>query len=1154
MSFVHLHTHTQYSLLDGANKIKDLIPHVAKAGMPAVAMTDHGNMFGAVDFYQACEAGGVQPIIGCEVYVAPRSRFDKSQARSEDPETGGNYHLVLLARNEIGYRNLCRMVTQAYTEGFYYKPRIDRELLELYNEGIFCLSGCLGSEVNQAIQRGDTGRAREVAKEFAQIFDKDRYYVEVQDNHMPEQELSNRELFSLARDLGLPLIATNDCHYLQPGDAHAHDALLCIQTGRTLSDPDRFKFPTDQLFVKTPEEMIGAFPEFPEAISNTVDLAQRCDFKMSFGQYEFPDFELDDNDTLEAALEREAAEGLERRLKRIRETAKNWDESELKDYQDRLRVELDIIKSMGFSGYFLIVSDFILWAKRRGIPVGPGRGSAAGSLVAYAMEITDLDPIPLGLLFERFLNPERISMPDIDVDFCYERRDEVIQYVREKYGEDRVAQIITFGTLKGKAALKDVGRVLEFTYGETDKLAKLYPAARQGKDFNLEQALQMEPKLREIAQTGDREKQLFDYASKLEGLMRHSSKHAAGLVIGSRPLVESLPLCVDKGNLITQFSGGDVEAVGLIKFDFLGLKNLTLIADIVRRIKETRGVELDVAALPLEDAKSYKVFSEGRTVGVFQMESSGMSELVQRLKPTTFEEITAINALYRPGPLDSGMTDNFVDRKHGREAVAYPHPKLEPILKETYGIMVYQEQVMQAAQILAGYSLGDADNLRRAMGKKKVEVMAKERERFLKGCDANGIEARNAGEIFDQMETFAGYGFNKSHAAAYALISFQTAYLKAHYPEEFIAGLLTLEMGDSDKTHKNIAEARAQKIPVLPPDINESREDFTVVAGGKIRFGLGAVKGLGSKAIEAILHHRDEDGAFAGLDDLVVRVQSAPVNRKALDSLVKCGAFDFSGIERSSMAASLESVLRWAGVAASHANQHNLFSGTGGGEPEKFRFERDSEWPEAEKLRQEKETLGFFITGHPLDRYKRQLTKLTTARTLDLRQMPSQQKVTLAGVVQGLRPKNTRKGDRYASFYFEDLHGHVEVIAWPDTYRKHEELLLVGDPLCLNGRLDVTEERCQVIAESLIRLDDARSRAVREVQIRVREAEITAADVQALKRTLEMHSGEIPAYLHVIRDRFETRIALESFPVATTDKLLAALGERFRKAEVKFVS
>lgn len=1154
MSFVHLHTHTQYSLLDGANKITDLIPHVAAAGMPALAMTDHGNMFGAVDFYQACESGGIQPIIGCEVYVAPRSRFDKSQARSEDPETGGNYHLILLAQNEIGYRNLCRLVTQAYTEGYYYKPRIDRELLTEFNEGLFCLSGCLGSEVNQAIQRGDIARAREVASEFAKIFDKDRYYVEVQDNHMKEQEFSNRELFSLAKHLGLPLIATNDCHYLKPEDAEAHEALLCIQTGRTLSDPNRFKFPTDQLFVKSPEEMKAAFPEFPEAISNTVDLASRCDFKMSFGQYEFPDYELDDGDTLEAALERESRAGLEKRLATARKLDKNWDESRVAEYEERLATELKVIISMGFAGYFLIVSDFILWAKRRGIPVGPGRGSAAGSLVAWVMEITDIDPIPLGLLFERFLNPERISMPDIDVDFCYERRDEVIQYVRDKYGDDRVAQIITFGTLKGKAALKDVGRVLEFTYGETDKMAKLYPAARQGKDFALEQALEMEPKLNEIATAGDRERQLFAYATKLEGLMRHSSKHAAGVVIGSRPLVESLPLCVDKGNLITQFSGGDVEAVGLIKFDFLGLKNLTLIADVVRRIKETRGVEVDVSALPLDDPKAYQIFSRGETVGIFQMESSGMSELVQRLKPTTFEEITAINALYRPGPLDSGMTDNFVDRKHGREDVSYPHPKLEGILKETYGIMVYQEQVMQAAQILAGYSLGDADNLRRAMGKKKKEVMAKERARFLEGCRANEIPEEQAGTIFDQMETFAGYGFNKSHAAAYALVSFQTAWLKAHYPEEFIAGLMTLEMGDSDKTHKNIAEARSRKIEVLPPDINESREDFTVVGGRKIRFGLGAVKGLGGKAIEAILEERTEDGSYTGLDELVTRVRNSAVNKKALESLVKCGAFDGSGIERSTMVQALDDVLRWAQVAASNVNQHNLFSSGSGGEPERFRYDRSPEWADDEKLRQEKETLGFFITGHPLDRYKRQLSKLTTARTMDLRQMPNQHKVTLAGVIQGLRPKNTRKGDRYASFYFEDLHGHVEVIAWPDTYRKHEQLLFDGDPLCLAGRLDVSEERCQVIAEKLVKLDDARARSVREVQIRISEGDISEGEMRHLARTLERHRGEIPAYLHVIRDRFETRIALETYPVASTNDLVVALGERFDKAEVKFVS
>jgi DNA polymerase-3 subunit alpha len=1154
MSFVHLHLHTQYSLLDGANKIKELLPLAAKLGMPAMAMTDHGNMFGAVDFFQAAEANGVQPIIGCEVYVAPRSRFDKTQARADDPEAGGNYHLILLAKDETGYRNLCRLVSAGYQEGFYYKPRIDKELLGELNAGLFCLSGCLASEVNQAIQRGDIARAREVASEFATIFDGDRYYVEVQDNHLAEQEVSNRELVSLARHLGLPLIATNDCHYLAPEDAEAHEALLCIQTGKKLSDPDRWKFGTDQLFVKSPEQMRAAFAAFPEAIDNTVGLAQRCDFRMSLGRYEFPKFQVEAGQTLSEQLRRDATAGLAARLAAARAADGSPEVIDPAPYEERLGIELEVIEKMGFPGYFLIVADFISWAKEQGIPVGPGRGSAAGSVVAWALRITDLDPIRHGLLFERFLNPERKSMPDIDVDFCFERRDEVIQYVRSKYGEDHVAQIITFGTLKGKAALKDVGRALDFTFGDTDKLAKLYPAPRQGKDFTLTQALEMEPKLREARDRGDREKQLFDYSLKLEGLMRHHSKHAAGIVIGSRPLVESVPLCVDReGSVLTQFSGTDIEKIGLIKFDFLGLKNLTLIQNVVRRVKQGRGSDLDVGALPLADKKTYRLLARGETVGVFQMESSGMRELVTRLKPTCFEDITAINALYRPGPLDSGMVEHFIERKHGREEITYLHPRLEPILRETYGILVYQEQVMQAAQVLAGYSLGDADNLRRAMGKKKKEEMARERQRFIEGAGRNGIAEKLAGDIFDQMETFANYGFNKSHAAAYALISFQTAYLKAHYPEEFVASLMTLEMDDADKTHKNIAEARDRKIPVLPPDVNESRDDFTVV-DGKIRFGLGAIKGVGSKASEAIIAEREASGPYLGLDDLVRRVRSSHVNRRVLESLVKCGGFDAAGVSRAALLEGLESVMRWATVLAETADQHTLFGAIRGGGPERYPFPPKSAWSEEELLAAEKETLGFFITAHPLDRFRRHLAKLVTCRSVDLKELPSQQKVTIAGVVQGLKLKNNKKGDRYATFFLEDRDGIVEVIAWPDSYRKFESLLGGNDPLCLSGRLDVSEERCQIIADDIVRLEDARVRSIREVQILIRAKEFSRQDMERLGQILARHPGPCPTYLHVVRERYETRISLEKHMVAATHELVAALAERVASAEARFVS
>ncbi len=1167
MSFVHLHLHTQYSLLDGANKIKPLMSRVAELGMPAVAMTDHGNMFGAVDFYQKASDAGVQPIVGCEVYVAPKSRFEKASARADDPEAGGNYHLILLAQNERGYRNLCRLVSAGYQEGFYYKPRIDKELLRELNEGLFCLSGCLASEVNQAIARGDTRRAREVAAEFAQIFSGDRYYVELQDNHLPEQVAANRELVALGRELGLPLIATNDCHYLEPGDAEAHEALLCIQTGKTLSDPKRWRFGTDQLFVKSPEEMRAAFAEFPEAIANTVDVARRCDFKMSFGQYQFPEFGVAEGESLEGVLERDAREGLDRRLAGQRERDRSWRDERRGEYVARLETELGVVNRMGFAGYFLIVADFINWAKREGIPVGPGRGSAAGSVIAWALQITDLDPLRYGLLFERFLNPERKSMPDIDVDFCFERRDEVIDYVRRRYGADRVAQIITFGTLKGKAALKDVGRVLDFTFADTDRLAKLYPAARQGKDYPLEKALEMEPKLREARDRGEREGKLFDYALKLEGLMRHASKHAAGVVVSARPLVETVPLCVDKeGCVLTQFSGTDIEKVGLIKFDFLGLKNLTLIQNVVRRVREGRGVELDVSALPLDDKKTYRLLGRGETVGVFQLESGGMRDLVARLKPSCFEDIVAINALYRPGPLEQGMVENYIQRKHGREAVSYMHPRLEPILNETYGIMVYQEQVMQAAQALSGYSLGDADNLRRAMGKKKPEEMARERSRFVEGAVRNGLSERLAGDIFEQIEKFAGYGFNKSHAAAYALVSFQTAYLKAHYPEEFIAALMTLEMDDADRTHKNIAEARERKIPVLPPDVNESREDFTVVAGAegrKIRFGLGGVKGVGAKAIEAILESRDRDGPFLGLDDLVRRIRSAHVNRRVTESLVKCGAFDSTGQDRATLLAGLDDVLRWAARMATEIDQHSLFGG-GSGQPERFAFGQASTWSQQEMLAAEKEILGFFITGHPLDRFARQIDRIVTCRSHELRSLPSQQKVTVAGVVQGLRLKNSKKGDRYATFFLEDRHGIVEVIAWPDTFRKHEALIAGGDPVCLSGKLEVSEERCQIVADELIRLEDARARAIREVQIHIDARGISHEDrdkldearenLRRLVQTLARFPGSCPAYVHVIREDFEARIPVAGRGVSASHELIAALAEGVAAAEARFIS
>src|SRR5262252_9794159 len=726
MSFVHLHLHTQFSLLDGANKIKELVPRVHGFGMRACAITDHGNMFGAVQFYQECLRAGVQPILGCEMYVAPQSRFDKV-GRIDDYEAGGNYHLILLAMNREGYRHLCQLVSAGYRDGFHYKPRVDKELLTELNGGLIALSGCLRGEVAHSLMTGQKDRARDAAREFATIFD-GRYYIEIQDNHLEAQEEVNRELLAMANRLGLPLVATNDCHYLRPEDAAAHEALLCIQTGKTFSDEKRWKFETDQLYVKDGDTMAQAFAHVPEAVANTLEIARRCDLELK-QQWRFPVYRVADDATLEGTLAAQARRGLDDRLNARRMLGDAPADEQA--YEERLGSELGIINEMGFAGYFLIVADFITWAKERGIPVGPGRGSAAGSVVAWALRITELDPIEHGLLFERFLNPERRSMPDIDVDFCFVRRDEVIRYVKERYGEDRVAQIVTFGTLKGKAAIKDVGRVLDFTFAETDRIAKLYPEPKQGKDFPLAQALEMEPRLRELRDSGEREGRLFDLALRLEGLLRHASKHAAGIVISDRPLTEDVPLFVDKdGAVVTQYTFTDVESIGLIKFDFLGLKTLTLVEGIVRRIREGRGVDVPVDRLPLDDAPTYKLLAAADTIGVFQLESGGLRRLLTQLKPSCFADLVAILALYRPGPLDAKledgrtMVDVFIQRKHGKEPIRYLHPALEPILRDTYGVIVYQEQVMQIAQALGGHSLGDADNLRRAMGKKKKEVMA----------------------------------------------------------------------------------------------------------------------------------------------------------------------------------------------------------------------------------------------------------------------------------------------------------------------------------------------------------------------------------------------------------------------------------------------
>jgi DNA polymerase-3 subunit alpha len=1157
MSFVHLHLHTQYSLLDGANKIKELIPRVRAAGMPACAITDHGNMFGAVQFHTEALKHGIKPIIGCEMYVAPRSRFDK-EGRIDDYEAGGNYHLILLAMNRDGYRNLCRLVTAGYQEGFHYKPRVDKDLLAELNGGIIALSGCLRGEIAHNLLQGQRARAVAAAEQLARIFD-ERFYLEIQDNRLAKQHQVNAELVDLAQRLGLPLVGTNDCHYLSCEDAAAHEALLCIQTGKTFADERRWKFETDQLFVKTPGQMAEAFARIPGAVDNTLDIARRCEF--AFEQaWQFPVYAVSGTETLDEALARAARQGLTERLNARRVLGATPPDEAI--YEARLAYELGVITKREFAGYFLIVADFINWAKDRGIPVGPGRGSAAGSVVAWSLRITDLDPIEHGLLFERFLNPERRSMPDIDVDFCFVRRDEVIRYVREKYGAERVAQIITFGTLKGKQVIKDVGRVLGFTFAETDRITKLYPEPKQGRDFPLAKALELEPRLVEIQQSGERERRLFDLALRLEGLLRNASKHAAGIVISPRPLTEDVPLWIDKdGAVVTQYVYTDVEAIGLIKFDFLGLKNLTLIENVVRVIDESRGIRIQLERIPTDDEPTYRILQDADTVGVFQAESGGMRRMLAQLRPSCFADIVAALALYRPGPLDSGMAEQFIKRKHGKEPIRYLHPALEPILRDTHGVIVYQEQVMQIAQALAGYTLGDADNLRRAMGKKKLDEMALERERFLRGvAEQRTADARLAAEIFDQMETFAAYGFNKSHSAAYAVITYQTAFLKAHYRTEFMAGLLSLEAGDADNTFKNIAECREHGIAILQPDVNESRENFTV-AGDAIRFGFGAVKGIGSKAIEAIIAARRDGGPFTSLHDFCLRVRGTMVNRKVLESLVACGAFDQLERNRARLWHGLDDALRWAAARVDEAAspQLGLFGGAGGGShhdrpPDLPAMEP---WRSEEELRHEREAIGFFITGHPLDRYLRDLRKFTNVTVGSLRtkgatlpgtaERPgreSRPRVRIGGVINSIRLRNSKRGERYATFTLEDKEGTVEVIAWPDTYRRHEQTIAAGEAVVVSGGLDLSPERCQIIADELMPLATARAEAIRQIHVQVPLVRVGREGLEQLRDVFLAHPGPCEAFIHLLRpeDDSETIIALpEGTRVAATDAVVEAV-------------
>ncbi|MEK7812735.1 MAG: DNA polymerase III subunit alpha, partial [Candidatus Desantisbacteria bacterium] len=901
--FVHLHTHSEYSLLDGAAKVEALLERAHKLKMPALAITDHGNMFGAIEFYKYAYKIGVKPIIGCELYIAPSSRFDKNAQQGAIT----NYHGVCLVKNEEGYKNLMKLVSIGYTEGFYYKPRVDKEVLSQYSKGLIFLSGCIKGEIASLILHGQDQSARDVAREFQKMFGEENFYLELHSHGLREEAIANQHLLGISIDLGIPLVAANDIHYLLKEDAAAHDVLLCIQTNKHVADTDRLRFSSNEFYLKTYEEMHELFAQFPDALSNTIEIAKRCNLELEFGHIHIPHYHTPEDIPLDNYLKKLCMERLEERYPEIA----NIDEltphsSREDDILNRLNHEIQVISQMRYSGYFLIVWDLINYAKQKGIPVGPGRGSAAGSIVSYLLGITDIDPIRYNLLFERFLNPERVSMPDIDIDFCYERRDEVIEYVTSKYGKDMVAQIITFGSMLAKGVIRDVGRALDIPYGEVDKIAKLIPAELQ---ITLTESIKRVPELAKIYEEGGIKQRLIDTALKLEGLVRHASTHAAGVVIASSPLTEFTPLYCDQKSpgIITQYAKDEIESIGLLKMDFLGLKTLTLIHNIITILKEKNGIDIDISTIPLDDAKTFQLLSEGETIGVFQLESSGMRELTRKLQPDVFEDLIALVALYRPGPLNSGMVDEFVYSKHGKK-IKYLHPKLKHILEETYGVMVYQEQVMNIAVVLGGFSMAQADELRRAMAKKVPEKMEKMSKLFVEGASNNGLFPEMAAKIFDLMAKFAEYGFNKSHSAAYALIAYQTAYLKAHFPVEFMAALLTAELGNMDKISFYIAECKRMGIAVLPPDVNQSDLSFTPIKD-RIRFGLNGIKNVGSTAIISIVTARKAE-PFKSIYDFCRRVDSRTVNKRVIESLINCGGFDSIGAKRAQLAQVIDDAIK----------------------------------------------------------------------------------------------------------------------------------------------------------------------------------------------------------------------------------------------------
>ena len=1090
-SFAHLHVHTEFSLLDGASRIKNLVTAVKELGMDSVAITDHGVMYGTIDFYKECLKQGIKPIIGCEVYLAPGSRKERQEINGVK-----YYHLILLAENQTGYRNLVQLVSLANIEGMYYKPRVDKELLKKYHEGIICLSACVAGEIPRALIQGNKAKAESLVQEYLNIFGKDNFFLEIQNHGLAEERISNAGLVGLAQKYNIGLVATNDCHYVSRADSEFHDILLCIQMGKTIADPARMRFNSDDYYVKSPAEMAELFKDYPEAIANTEKIAARCQVDFEFGHIQLPYYPIpsqyaDDEAYLRALCE----QALPNRYPKSSEAVIK-----------RLDYELSIIHRMGYDSYFLIVWDFINYSRQHGIGVGPGRGSAAGSIVAYLLGITNLDPLKYELLFERFLNPDRVTMPDIDIDFDYIQRSKVIDYVKERYGYDHVAQIVTFGTMAAKGAVRDVGRVLNMPYSQVADIAKLIPNELK---ITLDKALKESADFRKLYDSDADVKKLIDLARKIEGLPRHSSTHAAGVVIARNPLTDYLPVAVSEGTLVTEFDKDHVEELGLLKMDFLGLRTLTVINDTIANIKKNRQEVIDINAIPLADELTADMLCAGKTGAVFQMESSGMTNLVKDLAPRNFADLIPTVALYRPGPLGSGMVEDFIGGRHGTKEVTYMHPLLEPILKETFGVVLYQEQVMQIVQVLAGFSLGQADLLRRAMGKKKHEILLAQKENFLKGCAQNQIDADLATTIFDLLTHFADYGFNKSHSAAYALVAWQTAYLKAHYPAEFMAAMLTSIM-DTQKVPRYIELARRMELEILPPDINASMANFSVDHEA-IRFGLAAVRNVGDAAIASIVEARQADGRFNSLLDFCKRIDTSTINKRMLESLIKCGAFDSLGAKRSQLLAIMDAAMSEAQREKRDAmnGQLGLF-GEDIGETYALKLPDIPEASMPERLNWEKENTGFYITGHPLDEFRASLKNLPTIEFIQHGGVKDKQVVRIGGMVTEAKRITTRKGDTMCFLTIEDYTERLEVTVFPRVFYVNTAVLVPDMPLIIQGRVDVDDDAgVKLLADKVWNLKEYKS------EYYLKLSATAASEVkQELKELIKKHAGDHTIYLH----------------------------------------